>query len=390
MTDDRTAPLTSSSSIVRRPWWRPRRLTIVCCLLLFAALTLLNLCGRTFVEVDIATGAKRTTSSGFLEQSITAQAGWPIAFLSLSRDRFWPLAHLDEGVRWVSVEAIVANLAVAAALAALGAVLIAQRFRSRRGWWQFGLFDLVALMTLAAAVLGWWYLPAQRNRQERAICSELDPVPHRTFPYLSDSPTKIFYQPGRADWIRSIVGEQLLPDTSYIVGVECHGRDCRHVAGFSRLRVVRFHGSVTDEELNLLAQLPELEALDLAEAAIRKDRGRWIDPPKVEHEYNLRLPQLKRLKASDNVLQGSDLANLVGLEELYLDGCLLDDASLRVISRLPKLRVLDLSNSKLDDAGLLLLAKLEQLEQVNVYRTSVTQQGRDHFSSLRPNCEVLP
>ena len=90
------------------------------------------------------------------------------------------------------------------------------------------------------------------------------------------------------------------------------------------------------------------------------------------------------------MLQGSDLANLVSLEELYLDGCLLDDASLRVISRLPKLRVLDLSNSKLDDAGLLLLAKLEQLEQVNVYRTSVTQQGRDHFSSLRPNCEVLP
>jgi hypothetical protein len=359
-------------------------------LLLFAALALFNLCGHTVVEVDIATGANRKSNSGFLEQSVTAQAGWPLAFLSLSRDRYWPLAHLDEGVRWASVGAIVADAVVAAVLAAIGAVLIAQRFRSRRRWWQFGLFDLVALMTLAAAMLGWWYLPAERNRQERAICSELDPVPHRTFPYPSDSPTKIFYQPGSADWIRSFVGEQLLPDTSYIVGVDCHGRDCRHVARFSRLRVARFHGSVTDEELNLLAQLPELEALDIAEVAIRKDRGRWIDPPNVKHDYNLRLPQLKRLKASDNVLQGSDLANLIGLEELYLDGCLLDDASLSVISRLPELRVLDLSNTKLNDAGLVSLAGSEHLEQIYVFGTSVTQQGRDRFSSLRPNCEVLP
>jgi hypothetical protein len=389
LTDDRIAPAPSASPDVRGPWWRPRRATIVCGWLLFAALMLINLCGHTVVEVDIATRANRTTNSGFLEQSITAQAGWPLAYLSLSCDRFWPLAHLDEGVRWVSVGAIVANTVVAALLAAIGAVLVAQRFRSRRGWSQFGLFDLVALMTIAAAVLGWWYLPAQRNRQERAICSEFEPVPHRTFPYPSDSPNKIFYQPGRADWIRSLVGEELLPDTSYIVGVDCRGRDCRHVVGFSRLRVARFHGSVTDEELNLLAQLPELVALDLAEVAIRKDRGRWIDPPSVKHEYNLRLPQLKRLKASENVLQGSDLANLVGLEELYLDGCLLDDASLLVISRLPKLRVLDLSNTRLDDAGLLLLVSLERLDQVSVYRTSVTQQGRERFSSLRPNCEIL-
>jgi len=145
---------------------------------------------------------------------------------------------------------------------------------------------------------------------------------------------------------------------------------------------------VTDEQLNLLGQLPELEALDVAEVAIRKDRGRWIDPPDVEHEYNLRLPQLKRLKASDNVLQGSDLDHLTSLEELYLDGCLLDEASLQTICGLPALRILDLRRTKLNDAGLARLASISKLELLDIRGTAVTPQAVARYSAIRPDCVV--
>jgi hypothetical protein len=352
----------------------------------------LNLLGRTAVEVQIA-GSTRTGASSRVVQSREARAGWPWPYLQVTRDRLWPLAHLEDGVRWFSTPALLGDLLVLVAVASGGGWLLAQRFSSRRRWWQFGLLDLAAATTLVAAALGWGYLPRLRHARESRVIANRKSFggAPRYWPVPSgDSGTTVVWQPGPMDRLRELVGERWLPETSHIVAIETFGVDVRDVIRLSKLRVVRIHGEVSDVELNLLAGLQELEALDITEAMLRKDRGGWLDTPDVKLDYALRLPRLKRLVAHFNVLQGSDLADFAELEELHLAGSVLDDASIEAICRLKKLRVLDLRHTALDDAGLAKLAALEELQQLAVFDTTVTASGLAKFDAARPDCVVRP
>jgi hypothetical protein len=359
--------------------WRPRPAAFLGGVAVAAVLAVANCVGRTVVDVDIVAGPNPS-----LATTRTTVAGWPFPFVTIGAERLWPLAHLDEGIRARSIAALLANVGVAAVLAAIGAVLLEQRLRSRRRWWQFGLFDLAGLATVVGVVLAVVVLPRAAADRERTLVGKFVGANSSSSSGSSgrssrsgsrDDRHQIVWQPGTTAWLRTLVGESLFPDTSRVIALETSGANLREIAHLQRLRVVRLYGTVTDADLSRLDRLPDLQALDLTSATLRQDQGGWLAPPSFGNEYAIVLPQLRRLYCQGNVLQGSDLAELANLEELHLASTVMDIPSAETIRSLSRLRILDLHDSTLDDEQLARIAELPALELLDISGTAVTDAG---------------
>jgi hypothetical protein len=353
-------------------------------IILLLLLGLANLAGRTVVETDIALISPAAGRD--LVTLRTSQAGWPLAFVAIGGERLFPLAALDEGVHWVSWPALAVDLVVAFAAALGGGYLLAIWMRNRRGLLQFGLLDALIAITLIALALGLGYLPRRAHLSDLRVIASLDPD-EASFPrgYFRPQTTerRIIWQPGRAEWLRQLAGENWLPDTGRVVAVNVHGFDVRRLPKLDQQRVIRIYGTVTDRELDTLRTLPRLECLDLANTSLRKDQGGWIDSPRVSNEFPIALPRLRRLFAPDNVLQGRDLAGCTGLEELDLSGSdEMDLPSAATIGQLRSLRILDLHHTGTTDAMLAELVGLNQLVMLDLSQTRVTDAGLAHLASF--------
>lgn len=352
--------------------------------IVLVVLALVNLAGRTVVEADIALISP--TAGRDLVALRTSQSGWPLPFLAIGGERSFPLAALEEGVHWISWPALVVDLAVAMVATIVGGYLLAIWMRNRRRLLQFGLLDALIAITFIAMALGLGYLPRRQHLSDLRVIASLDPD-EATLPrgYFRPQTTerRIIWQPGSTEWLRQWAGENWLPDTGRVVAANVHGFDVRRLPKLDQLRVIRVYGTVTDRELATLSTLPRLECLDLANTSLRKDRGGWIDTPRVSNEFPIALPRLRRLFAPDNVLQGSDLAGCTGLEELDLSGSdEMDLPSAVTIGKLKSLRILDLHHTQTTDAMLLELAGLNQLVMLDLSQTEVTDAGLVHLAKL--------
>jgi hypothetical protein len=350
---------------------------------ILALLALANLAGRTVVEADIAPVGPAAGRD--LVTLRTSQSGWPLAFVAIGGERLFPVAALEEGVHWISWPALAFDLILCVAGAVVGGTLLATWLRYRRRMLQFGLLDVLVAITFIAVVLGLGYLPRRQHLADLNVVSNLDPeeaaLPRDYFrPQTTER--RIIWQPGRAEWLRQLAGENWLPDTGRVVAVNVHGFDVRKLPQLDQLRVVRIYGTVTDRELARLDKLPRLECLDLSSASLRKDRGGWIDTPRTSNEFLIALPRMRRLFAPDNVLQGSDLASCTGLVELDLAGTEMDQPSAAVLGGLKSLRVLDLKRTSTSDAMLAELAGLPELTMLDLSQTQVTDAGLVHLAKL--------
>jgi Leucine-rich repeat (LRR) protein len=83
------------------------------------------------------------------------------------------------------------------------------------------------------------------------------------------------------------------------------------------------------------------------------------------------------------------LAKLVDLERLELRGTSLDDAGLEVISKLPKVNYLDISECKLaTPAGMKLIGQLTGLKNLGFWETKLDDEALNALSGLT-NLEAL-
>jgi hypothetical protein len=115
---------------------------------------------------------------------------------------------------------------------------------------------------------------------------------------------------------------------------------------------------VTDAALKDLADLKQLEILDLRNASV-----------------------------SDAGLK--ELGELTQLRELYLIGDAITDAGLKQIAAHKKLEKLYLVGAQVTDAGLKNLANLKELHELNVSDTLVTAAGERELQKALPNCQVV-
>ncbi|MCI0459201.1 MAG: hypothetical protein L0Z62_19770 [Gemmataceae bacterium] len=150
-------------------------------------------------------------------------------------------------------------------------------------------------------------------------------------------------------------------------------------------RLLRFaaHDRTTDNDLALLAAVPQLGRLDLGSANKLTDKA-------LAHLKHV--PKLKELNLAFSNFSDAGLAQLKGLTELEwldLSGMrMLTDSGLAHLKRLTSLKTLDLSNAdSVTDSGLARLKGLTKLEVLKLNRR-VTSAGLAHLKGLT-NLTVL-
>jgi hypothetical protein len=370
--------------------WLPRIVTLLFALLLLAWLIIANTVGH--LEVTAEPWQFLGSSDRPLDAVRSTQAGWPWTYVTIREYRNWPLANLETGVTQLSTVALLLDIAVGLLAIGLGAWLFHQGWTRRRRLFQFGLLDLTVVTGLVGVVLGYGFMPRMQHARDAAVLAALDPHKEDSEPDPFANPFRqprrdktvrqAIWHTGRNQWLRDLVGEDRLPPTGHIVGLSLRGVLAPEAARLPRLQAIQIFDQVSDRDLNVLAQLPQLDYLDLSEARLRPDKGGYFDSSDYHHEYPLRIPRLKRLDAPGTVLQGSDLAGCTGLEELDLSRTVVDPTSAQTIGKLTSLRVLMLRGSSLDDDGLAQLAGLQALTTLDISDTRVTDGGIRHLHSL--------
>jgi hypothetical protein len=133
---------------------------------------------------------------------------------------------------------------------------------------------------------------------------------------------------------------------------------------------------VSDDELDVLTEVPRLQVLELCGPRIT-DKG-------LAHIGNL--SQIKRLTLYETQVTTTGLSAFpIGknLEELYLGGGTVNDASLKDINRLTNLRLLAIHRSSaITDASMTHLANHGRLKVLEVFKTSITDKGLVNLRSL--------
>jgi len=130
-------------------------------------------------------------------------------------------------------------------------------------------------------------------------------------------------------------------------------RNIDAISGCSHLRILHLRTPIGDSELQVLAQLRELEVLDLPEAAGVTDSGlkAWEGHPQ------LRLIRLRAPQVTDAGL--ASLARMPELRWVHLIEVPVTDAGLEIFRSMPKLESLYLDGDRATDDGLsaLILAR---------------------------------
>jgi hypothetical protein len=236
--------------------------------------------------------------------------------------------------------------------------------RPRRRVLRFSLRFLFVMMTITAIYLGMLTVRARHQRAVVAMVLELGgevrylhnrPDPQR--------PKEINVQipaPGPG-WLRKLIGEDYFVS---VVSIYLRGT------------------KVTDEQLEMVADLPYLDNLTLDETPI-SDQG-YAHLKKLR---NLKVLWLNETKIEDNGLRS--LAKLTKLTDLHLRDTNITDAGLKHLSGSTNLdEWLNLRNTKVSDAGLKHLRGLKKLDELVLSGTNVTEEGARSLHHYLPDTMI--
>lgn len=125
---------------------------------------------------------------------------------------------------------------------------------------------------------------------------------------------------------------------------------------------------ITDQGLATLAQLDQLETLQLSGSRITGGGLARLSPL-----VRLRTLDLLETRLDPGTLE--PLAELTALSSIELPATVLTDETLAVLGRLPHLKALDLAKSRVTDRGLASLTELKNLERLDLSETHVSDTG---------------
>jgi len=374
----------------------PRQLVIALSSGFFLAVLmgLVNSAGRPIVEVGFSVPIGNHEGLAGIRQT---RAGWPWPYLTVMGNKPWPLAYLDTGVMSWSAAALLFDALVAVATVLFGAIFFSHWLGRPRRLAQFGLLDVVIAMTLVGGGLAYVYLPLMRYRQEQAIVAKIGgggapTTPAATSPFVltavdNTRVRSVVWQPETA-WLTRLVGEKRFPSAGHVVGIVACGDAVPLLVRLPRLQCISLFGRIDSGQIDRLAGLRDLQALDMSSAFADHEDPFATAAPTAPLRWPINLPRLKRLRASGNLVAAGDLAPLVALEELRLTGTTLDRDSGRQLAAIRSLKILDLANSNLNDEMLAELTSLENLTTLDLSGTKITDAGLAGLQAL-PQLETL-
>ncbi|MCE9552955.1 MAG: hypothetical protein K8T91_06205 [Planctomycetes bacterium] len=233
------------------------------------------------------------------------------------------------------------------------------RFHWRR-LLQFRLRTLLILTTLAAIGLGWWSHTARR--QQRAVAA-LRQSGGRVQYYFE------MYQIGNCPTSENLIWPMWLVDA---VGVDY----------FACVAMVTMPPSMVNDDLRHLADLPQLEWVDLDNTKVT-DAGLKL----VACATSLESVSLNGTQISDAGLK--HLEPLARLRCLYLNKTTVGDQSLAILANHKSMFWLTLNGTRVTDAGLKHLRELPDLAILEVTDLKVTAQGAEKLQKSHPGISII-
>lgn len=357
----------SPDSIEQTP--TPRRrwhaVAIVVTVLAFAVGVFLNVPGEPIIGPDILDIGKYGPHFECYPQYVAH--GWPFRFLkhlgppSVAANWGKPLSPWGIGVspevHWWKLTANIAIVLFSSLL--LG--WLAKRHLTKYGY-GFGLANVGLLLLLIGCVLGYGtYRYRLQQAQLRVISSAIN----------SEEATSLEWEPFGPYWLRSLTGNKFWNWGDRLVAIYAeHVDDIETFPGRSTIKVLRL-GDINLDEPPSLAGYTRLAALDLTWSSHFSD-----EPPDAHGDDNLQ-PLMHEI-AKCQTIEGLNL---------YDNG--VTDRDVEVLSTLPKLKHLDLSdNNRITDVGLIHLGSIKSLRMLGLWGTQVTKQGVEKLQAELPNCEI--
>jgi hypothetical protein len=304
--------------------------------------------------------------------------GWPFTYL-IRDDRYFvqrpgesqprPTAIWSFTEDFVSFDVwqLIVNVVAGLCLIVVMALLAEYWRRQRHSIWQLHTSDLLAITAIIASAI--WYVQstlrdydAERSAIQNLRLSVWDYSQYRSDPV--SSPVSVRSH-GGPTWLRSLLGERfpkvfdrliLLDDLSFTTSPD-------QITAFKSLRALTvILLPQQTPELGFLAQLKQLEAIQIVSAVSRPPQAKELD---------------EELAA---VLQ--PLAELPNLWLVDAVGDSFGDSTLKLLAAVPRLRVLKLSWSSMTDDGFAAFAESQTLEQLHLANLSLHDAGLGHLRRL--------
>lgn len=242
--------------------------------------------------------------------------------------------------------------------------------RHRRRWFQFSLRTLLLAMLVFGCGLGW--LASKRMKSQKAW-----------EPIRSAERRRSFFNLEEGTWVEKKLGIDVPKASKIVVVCSSDLFESGDLAQIPTLQDIQAFGpAVTDDDLKLLENLPELRSFDVHHSQITSQglshfRGLsklehlGIDGSDVTDEglTTLQLPHLKSLSIGWTSVTDAGVASLIkqtSLEDLNLQKTKVTDACIDSLLKMPNLRVVNLDSTAITDAGLGKLQGKNGLESITV------------------------
>lgn len=303
------------------------------------------------------------------------QNGWPWVYLGrhagIDVTRQDPEAWIPDPTQallWFRPAAAIADASLALAL--LGATwwAIRRRFRSPRPF-QYGMRGLLLLVTAVSAVFGWGLY---HDRRQRKVVEATGNI----FGFYVDQ--------GLPQALRQFLpgGRLRLFDRIRMVNVaapDCRGDRLKLLAELDDATMVEiWSNEVDDDSVRHLTRMHRLVGIRLRGPTHVSDAG-------LKHISKLK--KLRELDIGSSRITDAGLVHLAELKQLeHLDLNQIDeisDAGLAHLHGLKALKTLELMRANITDAGLDQIADLTRLEWLGLAETSITDDGLAKLSNLK-------
>jgi hypothetical protein len=171
-----------------------------------------------------------------------------------------------------------------------------------------------------------------------------------------------------------------------LYNVPLRDSDIKHFKHLRNLENLTFNqgslsGTNSPTKFEFLSKLSKLESLSLTDSKFGDQDARFL-----ADKVNLNTLFLYRSAIGDDGL--AHFQNLKNLQMLGLSGTKVTDRGMAHIGNLPKLVYLALSDTTVSDQSIETLITMDSLQDVELYRTNVTQDGIRRLRDALPQCMI--
>jgi hypothetical protein len=281
---------------------------------------------------------------------------------------------------------------------------------SRLRWKTISVRGLLLLVLAIACWLGWIVNKARQQRAAVAALQKFGGFVHYDWEFL-DGPVKVprgnllwmptwgkltaNRKPWAPNWIRRAIGDEYFQSVAHVslyVDIQKGNADARWVnmgpaddalralATQTSVRTLQIGGQqVTDQNLSYVGQLTGLEELNVSWAHELTDSG-FLQLSRLNR---LRILEVDLSRMTDTSMEV--IGKLTKLEELRVDAEGVTDRGLAKLEGLTRLKYLSLGKGpqKISDAGLEFLKNMNELEYLDLSGWQVSDEGIAQLRALK-------